>query len=265
MNNFKNWLYTEMPITRFQLMGQWEPNSKKYGYDKKDIGILTSPRGVEKIHKLWSNTKFNFDFYFLRSSLGYKYIELGEVTIDWVKKNLGVDIIPNPNNITVIFTNNRGTEKIPMTAWAIAHRLGHAIRRLDSYEYFSREILYDFRTILDSVYNLKIKNILFASGEEEIKLRSLAYALGTMKSIRDKNLVNFYEFIHELVAQYIITSKIKFNPLPNKLTFGKRTIAYNDDSQEVFRWNDYVEQSAEKYESILDSLFNGLKNKIFVM
>ena len=139
MKTFRQYL-TEMPITQFQLKGSWDPEAKrKYGYSPQDIGILTNQKAVQKIHKSWSNSKNDFEFYFLRSFKASKHIEVGQVTPEWVKENLEVEIEPNPENITVIFTQNTGTEKIHMTAWALAHRLGHAIRKVKEFEiYFTK-------------------------------------------------------------------------------------------------------------------------------
>jgi hypothetical protein len=51
--NFKEWLkLNEMPITNFNLVGQWGKDAKRaYGFSKKDTGILENPKAVEKIHK----------------------------------------------------------------------------------------------------------------------------------------------------------------------------------------------------------------------
>jgi hypothetical protein len=274
--NFKNWLLNEMPISKFQLAGQWEPEAKRaYGYNKQDIGILTNPKAVEKIHKIWSNTEYDFDFYFLRSKQAYLQREIGEVTPEWVEKNLGVDIKPESEKITIIFTNNTGTEKIPMTAWAIAHRLGHAIRRDKIFsEYFMNEITKDFRSILKDVYKINKGSRYTLGREDEKELRALAYAVGTMKSTRQENLVNFFEFVYELVAQWITTGRIKFNPLPRNLIISKKMAwgkpnydsknSYMND-EEHQEWNEVLQGYADKYEHYLNSVFMGLVGKMYVM
>jgi len=274
--DFKNWLLSEMPISKFQLAGQWEPEAKRaYGYNKQDIGILTNPKAVEKIHKIWSNTEYDFDFYFLRSKQAYLKREIGEVTPQWVEENLGVDIKPDPDKITIIFTNNTGTEKIPMTAWAIAHRLGHAIRRDKIFsQYFMDEITKDFRSILKDVYKINKGSRYTFGGEDEKELRALAYAVGTMKSTRQENLVSFFEFVYELVAQWITTGRIKFNPLPKNLIISKKMAwgkpnyesknSYMND-EEHQEWNQVLQGFADNYEHYLDSVFIGLVGKMYVM
>lgn len=279
MFNFKDWLQLEMPISNFQLLGQWGPDAKKlYKYDKKDIGILTNPKSVEKIRRLWSNSKYDFEFYFLRSHLGSLQREVGSQTPEQVKEKLGIDIQPGEDKITVIFTNNTGEEKIPMTAWAIAHRLGHAIRQEDIFvDYFSNNIMKDFLKILTEVYHIpqkKQSSILLMAVAHEKELWALATAIGTMKSARSGKLVNFFEFIHELVAQYIITGKIRFNPLPRSLVLSKRYAwgkpVFNSRSsrlsdEELKEYNQVLQNDAANYEQFLDNVFGGLVNKIFVM
>lgn len=268
MYKFSEWLQLqEMPINKFQLLGQWGPDAKRaYGYNKQDTGILQNPQAVQKIHRLWNNTKEKFDLYFIRSNKARKQVEVGEVTPEWVKNNLDVDIQPNDDAITIIFTQNTGAEKIPMTAWTIAHRLGHAIRRDDIFsQYFYKEVIDDFRQILKDVYG---KQKTYMQNDDD-ELYALANAVGTMKSIRQNNLRNFYEFIYELVAQYIITGHVKFNQLPQSLIL-KRRMAWgrpnNVTTSAKSPPNDVnMDHYAEKYEHYLDSIFNGLVGKIFVM
>jgi len=284
MENFKKFLLNEMPISGFKLQGKWGPDAKRYyGYNKQDLGILENPKAVDKIHKLWNNTKYDFDFYFLRSYKASKHKEVGRVSIDWVKENLGEDINPKEDAITVIFTNNTGDEKIPMTAWAVAHRLGHAIRKENIFdEYFYKKINKDFKEILYYVYGLKFKEYGDSGynyyndtppGLVEKYKKALFTAVGKMKSARDNNLRNSNEFIYELVAQYIIKGKIQFNDLPRSLILDRRMAwgkpNYTQKSivdEEAYKeYNAQMHNNAEAYEHYLDSVFGGLVNKIFVM
>lgn len=271
--NFKKFLQSEMAITNFKKIGDFGPLAKRnYGFDKKDAALLNSERAIQKIHRSWSNSKNNFSFYFLRTKKAYKHVELGQVSPEWVKENLELEIQPKEDEITVIFTNNTGTEKIIFTAWAIAHRLGHSIRKVKEFEiYFLKELEKDFREILKNVYQ---RSSSYEYRADEKDLRNLAFALGTMKSARDRKLVNFYEFPYELMAQYIITGKIKFNPLPTSLIL-QRKMAWgrpNDTTtrskvsdEELQEWNEMLDGHAQKYEYHLDTIFDGLVGKIFVM
>lgn len=68
MEGFRDFVLSEMPIKGFNLVGQWGPDAKrKYGYGPQDTGILENPKAVDKIHRSWSNSKSDFDFYEDRS------------------------------------------------------------------------------------------------------------------------------------------------------------------------------------------------------
>jgi len=274
--NFKEWLLQEMPIGNFGMIGAWDkgPDKKRYGYKSDDIRLLTNPVAVDKIHKKWSNTKETFDFYFVRTPEGKKYLEYGEVTPEWVKKNLMLDITPRPDTITVIFTNNIGQERIPMTAWAIAHRFGHAIKNMPHFKDFEREVQSYFNTIFRSAYNFEPRRAYGYSDQDnrrrqdtETMSRHLAHGIGTMKSARDRKIVNSNEFLYELLAQYLITGHIKLNTPPPKLgssAFGRRALHANPD--ELEQWDDYsMAGIAETLEQYLDAAVGSLVNKVFVM
>jgi hypothetical protein len=103
---------------------------------------------------------------------------------------------------------------------------------------------------------------------------ALANAVGTMKSAKNGNLRNFYEFIYELVAQYIITGKITFNQLPQSFILKKRfawgkpnhqMARSNQDEDSHAGWNDALQDYASDYEHYLDTVFDGLVGNIFVM
>lgn len=279
---FRDFLLNEMPITNFTLKGQWGPDAKRrYGYNAQDTGILENPKAVEKIHRSWSNSKNDFDLWFLRTPKAWKHIEKGEVDEKWIRDNLGDEEIKAKENvITVVFTNNTGAEKIPMTAWAMAHRLGHAIRRDPTFErYMTNEIEKDFNEILKYVYGVELsKDYAWGSSRSEYakieKYKKALYsAVGKMKSARENKILRSGEFTHELVAQYIITGKIEFNDLPEslivdrKMAWGKPNYSTKRSTDEIARreYNDMLHYHAEKYEHNLDSIFSGLEGKIFVM
>ena len=287
--SFKQWLLKEMPITNFQTLGKWGPDDRPRGYNKQDIGILTNPKAVEKVHRQWSNSKENFDLYFIRQPNAAKFIETGEVTPEWVKEKLSLDIHPVGDHITVIFTNNKGAEKIPMTAWTMAHRLGHALTRTNGLgnnktmynKEFVTEVEKDFKNIVRQMFPKQIQQ---PSGwtpyndqkpnPYTVQPLHIAYIVGSMKSARERNLRNFFEFSHELTAQYLITGKVKFNPLTksvllrNRMAWGNpapQTRYSGASDEELEELNEELQNMAEKYEYTLDGIFQSLLGKMFVM
>jgi hypothetical protein len=95
-----------------------------------------------------------------------------------------------------------------------------------------------------------------------------------MKSVRDRNLPFFGEFIYELVAQWIITGKITFNPLPKDLELSRRkawgrprwdnTRRSRVPDAEFDQWNEALQHYAERYTDYLDYVFQGLQGRIFI-
>lgn len=280
--NFKQFL-SEMPIASFNLRGNWDRDAKnKYGYDSKDAGILGNEKAVEKIKKLWSNSKEDFDLYFVRQKGAWKHLAQGEVSPEWVKENLGFDVEIRPEAISIIYTNNIASDKTPMTAWTIAHRFGHAMFRNSLFSGTMEWIRKEFTHLVNDYYNQNIHTSKYSySREDDIKksniLKGLVNSLGTMKSARDGQVRNFEEFIHEIIAQYLITGKIKFNPLPRFLITKKRFAWGNPNHQGIFSpkhqqdeieqeyFQDRVENIAHQIERAFDSLFKALKGKVFVM
>lgn len=230
---FKNWILTEMPINKFELIGNWgkgrgsdpqlrfpfgqEDAKKKYGYKKDDIGILTSPIAVQKIKNQWLKTKHKFEFYFLRSKEGKNFVEVGEVGHDFLLKKLNLteeDIPSHFDAITVIFTNNFGSERVPMTGWMISHRLAHAFSKDKKFSVIVEMFLNHFRTLIQQTYGITVNN----SNQTQL-IKSLAHEIGTFGSARKGLIRNEYEFIFELFSQHLL-SNISFNQLPKSLITG---------------------------------------------
>lgn len=276
MLNFKKFL-NETPIGDFELLGNWAPDAKRaYGYSKQDIGILTNPKAVEKIRNIWFKNEQEFNFYFVRSKNAYRKVEVGEVDPSYLKDVLKIEIPLKPDSISVVFTQNTGTEKIPMSAWGIAHRFSHAIRRQHIYEqYFRKEVMRDLSEILRNVYGHDASYDYGSLSQKSSKIfQQFAYAIGTMRSARQQNLINFNEFFHELMAQYLITGHIKFNPLPksfqidSKKAWGREnaTRLYTKTTPtDVSEWNEILQNYTEKYENAISDILQSLLNKVFVM
>ena len=268
--NFKQFLL-EMPITKFQLMGNWDKNAPKRKWSDVDSDLLQSPKAVDRIHKKWSNTKENFELYFVRSKEASKFQQVGKVNKEWVKENLGFDINPALDTITIIYCGNiGGFYTQPMTAWTIAHRMAHSLLGKKSnyhFEEFITTLRRDFQEALEGIYN-KTYNKPYSYTSDirsavEKDVHKLAKHMGTMKSARDKHLNSFYEFCYELVAQYIITGHIKFNEFPRKA--GKdlyNRISHPEDAKE---WKEIFDTHARTYEHMLDSVFGTMLNGIYVM
>ncbi len=173
-------------------------------------------------------------------------------TIDCVSEILGKSVAdkvePNyqePNNVNIVFTNNKGSARVTMTPWIMAHRMGHAFARFKSsglqgmerqfrnYHEAVEAINNHFELIMQDVYGIKSYNSKGPWGPKErrdqLLMKHLSHAIGTFKSARDNNLRDYFEVYNELFAQYLITGSITFNELPKTFKAGRQNIAVRDE------------------------------------
>lgn len=273
----------EAPISSFNRIGQWDKNSS---YKEVDRKLLTSEKAVEKIKNKWRNTEYNFDLYFVNDKRVNKpeFREVGEVSEQFVREEMKIttDEIPsfNPNNITVIFTGNYATQKVPLTAWVMAHRLSHALQR-SNYNLFMEinyNLINDIEQLL-SLYNeyspKKIaKKFIYDRYQSDSfrkdsqkYIKNAFYQLGTMKSARDKKLRDVFEFIHELFAQWLIEGSVRFNKIDDRGYIGNiKIIKYEERLYEIDIINEHMIEGLEhKINSYFNSIMKRYVGKILVM
>ena len=120
----------EAPISDISFTGDWEKNSSFRAQDRK---LLTNPKAITKIKAMWKFPEdINFNIICVNHKEAKNHIEVGLVDKEYIIKGFaetGDEIYKNlkGDEINVIFTNNNGSEGVPMTGWIMAHRLGHAI------------------------------------------------------------------------------------------------------------------------------------------
>ena len=103
----------EMPITKFDVQGNFNPNATpkydrknpQYGYNWQDEKLMTNPKAIAKIIDKFSNTKQNFEIYVIKSP-DYRSAPYGSTNPEYLQRTYNVDIQPNPNSITMFYTNN---------------------------------------------------------------------------------------------------------------------------------------------------------------
>lgn len=278
----------EAPVGTWGIIGDFNKNSS---FKNADRALVTHPKAIEKARQRFLHTQVQFDFYFVNTPAAGRHTEVGEVAPDFIERELKLTADQfrlNPNAITVFFTNNKGDERIAMTAWIIAHRFAHVLSR----GYPRRQVpeYHALQTFVDNVfisvlgdYGVEISaaeasgNVGFYSNEQAYAslrkkqniLRYFAQTVGTMKSARDKNLRNFYEFHHELLAQYLTTGKIAFNPLPRAIVTG---YTYGRPQYRGLRYPDNFEAAQEEmttltqeYAHYAENLLSSCVGRVFVM
>lgn len=174
-------------------------------YHKGDDKIIT--KGSIKAEKLWEKSRGNFKLIFLNdpsnqmhmmSPIGGGEIKSREIEkIAEFFKTQNQEFQPNQNEITVIYTKN-DFQTNPMTAWIMAHRFGHMI------SYYIEEIIIEIKFT---------SNMHYIAHHSKTDYKLLPYKFGTMRSAREGKITNIKELYHEFMAQYLITGKVKLNPL----------------------------------------------------
>lgn len=271
-------ILSEAPLKDYEPIGDFSKSSSFR--DPRDRKMITNPNYKKVLAKKLRNTNYDINLYFVNSPQANKHTEVGGVSLEWVRENLGDEVAdkvePNyqaQNEVNIIFTNNKGAERIPMTPWIVAHRMGHAFarfkskgwglekRQFRSYQEIVEAIGDYFKMLFYEVYSVNFKS--GKTGPEnrdhQLLMKHLAHNIGTFKSARDKNLRDFFELYNELFAQYLITGEVKFKELPK----GRRTITVrNEEAYEELKDLTYLENTLEYY---FGEMLSEAENYILVM
>jgi hypothetical protein len=218
--------------------------------------------------------------YVVSNKEGWKYTEVGNVSLEFVRTKLKLNIDINSDHITIIYTNNKGSEKVPATGWTLAHRFGHALRRQSGYslnpmyETLQKEIDDLVNHVALNLYSRDIKsNKSYLYNDEQEKIRkAVCNALGTFRSAREKILRNSAEFTNELIAQYVIKGEVEFNKdypqiLATRYTWGHPQGAYkkNLNEDEMRELMDFVSIKENDIRYYIQDMIANAVGEIYVM
>lgn len=266
----------ESPLADLQAIGDFtKGHSMRSAADRK---LVTNPANVKLIEKKFSGCPQVFNLYFVNKVGLASVLETGLVTKEWVSDNLGPDVVRamqkgDPDGITAIFTNNIADEKMPMTPWIIAHRLGHAFSRNNfygqspnnpPYTEMGDNLIRESANILQEAYQYdsgvsgmkSLRFLPYGGGDNALNLfrkkqllfTSFFESIGTFRSARTGDLRDYFEMQHELLAQYITTGSIHFKPLQRVLKAGsasnRSTLVLTHDAVAVDQANQAVQAMA---------------------
>ena len=218
--SYKKSVFSEAPVDEISTMGDWNDPQKpqKRKYDAPSIKILTKDSYLQKLKTQFAkNVPYNFNLFFLKSKNAAEHVEHGIVSETELRSFItDIDVDPiikasNDDNITIIFTNNVGAERVPLTPWMIGHRIGHVIYRsqfqdkniANEWAYFLRE----YKILMKQCYN--VQDALSQPVSKQTK--KVFNNLGTFRSARENKIDRPYEFIFEVFSQYLNTGEVKFN------------------------------------------------------
>jgi hypothetical protein len=266
-------IYQEMALTNLQKIGKWEDKKNRHGYDKASIGILSSPAGLKKLENTFNRIgNWDFNLYFVKKPNAWKEAEKGLVTPEYIKEHLGLEVgkdFPQPENdqITIFFTNNAAAEKVPLTPWTIAHRIGHSFaatfRRNNDLNYINRNISNILKNLFEQAYNINTSNSRDLRYSSDYYVRDFFQKIGKFRSARKGKLIRPAEFYHEAFAYWLLhDGELDFNDPPkilqdsNKQAWGKST-AHNYRLQDEDEAWEYINQ----FKYSLDEMFNVMIGK----
>jgi hypothetical protein len=258
----------EAPIQDLDHVGDFSKGSSFT--DKRDRAIITHPASIQNIKRKFGKVSTNINLLFVNTKEGRNFTEVGKVDESWVKKNLGDQVynslqkMNKDNALTVIFTNNKGDQKVPMTPWIMAHRIMHSLarpsmswtdrtaRQYPGYGDVADEIVRFIGAYVvpayigyDRRYPESYEALSRSNRKFQLLFKYLFHAIGTFRSARENKLRDWFEVINEIGAQYIITGDVKFNKLPKTIGpkgFGREYHLTNDDLM--------VDQAEEAIESM---------------
>jgi hypothetical protein len=207
----------EMPIN-VSLRGGEDEGS----FRKDDITLATNDKSRAKIAKIWHTSQVDVDLYLLNdASVDDRNGILGQAI-----KNSAIipkvalrklNIIPRPDAISLLLTQNEGDQRMPLTGWMIAHRLYHALeqigehiknvwhpQQLRTYPQIKKRLSRS-QSFVSTTLRLAVK----AGGFRYSDLQRV----GTTRAARDANLSNMEELVPEAFAQYILSGKVMFSPM----------------------------------------------------
>jgi hypothetical protein len=262
-------IYQEMALTNLQKIGKWEDKKNRHGYDKASIGILSSPAGLKKLENTFNRIgNWDFNLYFVKKPNAWKEAEKGLVTPEYLKESLGLEAgrdYPQPerDQITIFFTNNAAAEKVPLTPWTIAHRIGHAFaatfrQRYNDLNYINRNISNILKNLFEQAYNINTSNSRDLRYAQDYYIRDFYQKIGKFRSARMGKLVRPAEFYHEAFAYWLLhDGELDFNDPPeflqdtNRQAWGKSTARNYRLEDEDEAW-EYLNQ----FKYALEEMFN---------
>lgn len=277
----------EAPISDISHVGDWGKNSS---FDARDRKLLTNPKAIQKIKGMWkhpSESMVNvllmnrYDMQAQRNGGTAVHTEVGMVDTDWLEQNMArdwetIEPLLKMNELNIIYTNNKGDERVPMTGWIMAHRLGHAFwastrgQRQPGGVYYFKESVDEFEKLMFEVmkhYHIHDpdQNRFYRTRQlpRNGALRGFLHTVCKFKSARDKNIRNPFEVIFELFAQYMVTGAVTFNDPPESFRYGREF--YRADQQEVedLKWK--LENLGDLLTEYFECALNYSDGKIFVM
>lgn len=276
----------EAPLGDYQMIGDWGEKEKPRSFAQKtDRQIIQHPATVRRAEKMFGRTEHVLNLYFVNLPGLRKYSESGVMEPEEIAQAMpkawpeiearGQDGVDHKDGINIIFVSNTGFQRMDMTPWIMAHRIGHALsasQRLNqqgSWKEYEEDAAMFFADILQGVYdwNIPARNIWYGDREEDKLLAKFFEGIGGMRSARKGNLGGRpYEFLYEMFAQYITQGALRFRPCPQG--FGMRNGPWFriQDQDTADMWNRSLnDEVGDHLGTRIDNTLHSMEGKFLVM
>lgn len=227
----------EAPLNDFEISGSSDnPGS----FRDDDLRAFQNPKWLAKVRSAFSRTPFRINVYAFNGDRRGRVLfhhqmpdgshhptnrlvktthqeklaaYVGILSLDQFERWFGHAPQDTSTSISVVFLQNEGDGRMPMTPWVLAHRLGHAIAYagdMNNMRNTDLEISRARFRLLSSFNNLTYKLFHSLGGDKDDQRSNLAL-VGTTRAIRTGNMINEGEFLIDCVAQYLILGKVVFS------------------------------------------------------
>lgn len=270
-------LVSEAPLTDYKPLGDFERGKGGFRHDV-DKKLVTNPVVIGKVQKFFSRTPYDIRIFPVQVRGGARWVEYGEVDRDTLVKAVGEDNAQriltgqSPDNVTIVFTNNTGAERIPLTPWMMAHRIGHAIRKggaAIAWEQAYKHFWTQLDEIMRDYYGLRVERGSYNVSNPD-QYRAMIDAIGTMRSARQKTISRISEFPYEMFAQYLNTGEVTFNPAPQRLVgrkqaWGNPQVLRNITPEKQQEASQALETLSRDMELMFNDVMSNAQGRIYVM
>jgi hypothetical protein len=209
----------EMPVASFNAVGDLGTGPDGKQFTMADWKVSHSEKALAKIYRIFEKTPYWFNFVVVFSkneSLGRLMFD-NKTGAEALSKVVGHPV-KTEGAITVVYNNHvtASSNRMPLSAWTLAHRFGHAAHLNNSQSESDypvaklwNKIDYDLRVILEDAY----RRIAIGPTEGKNTGRrhetAMASIFCTFKSARDNNMNSNWEVVADLIAQYLISGRIR--------------------------------------------------------
>lgn len=224
---------TEAPITDMSFHGDLETAGS---FRASDLKMMRSQVWNGRVVKAFEKCPYDIGLYFVngpemgkidfstplfkstvRTTRAYEYVGLHAP--GWARIVLGGKLPEGwENRVNVILTQNEGADRVGLTPWMVAHRMGHCFlesngrpenRVFAAYEGAASNILVSLVANMEA-HLLKAGMIPSNYESDDSRVNKVAPFLSPFRAARDGNLRNVGEYLVELMAQFLTSGRVTF-------------------------------------------------------